>query len=197
VTVGLGFGCGDGGLLLAPCICIGEASLCKPPYRPGFASTITSASDLHLHALYWQQHFIERLGIGGSIPGPDDPMGINLGIAVLTGIVLAAVALFQSGLTRNQRYRLCICLGLVALFLFATSWQMNFSCVPAILRYVQFPWRLLIFTAFFGCLATVMASPVLDKWLHPLVWVLIAILMAIPTLPAILNLRLTYRPGNH
>jgi hypothetical protein len=56
------------------------------------------------------------------------------------------------------------------------------------LRYVQFPWRLLIFTAFFGCLATVMASPVLDKWFHPLVWVLIAALMAIPTLPVILNL---------
>jgi hypothetical protein len=33
-----------------------------------------------------------------------------------------------------------------------------------------------------------MASPVLDKWLHPLIWVLIATLMAIPTLPAILNL---------
>jgi hypothetical protein len=65
---------------------------------------------------------------------------------------------------------------------------MNWERVPAILRYVQFPWRLLIFTALFGCLATVMASPVLDKWLHPLVWVLIAALMAIPTVPAILNL---------
>ena len=158
------------------------------PERPDVASTITSASDLHLHALYWQQHFVERLGIGGSIAGPDDPMGINLGIAVLIGIVLAAIALFRPGLSRGQRYRLCFCLVLLGIFIFAMSPQMNWARVPAILRYVQFPWRLLIFTAFFGCLATVMASPVLDKWLHPLVWVLIAALMAIPTLPAILNL---------
>ncbi len=115
-------------------------------------------------------------------------MGINLGIAVLVGIVLAAIALFRPGLTRAQRYRLCICLVLTGVFLFAMSRQMNWERVPPILRYVQFPWRLLIFTAFFGCLATVMAAPVLNKWLHPLVWVLIAVLMAIPTLPAILNL---------
>jgi len=158
------------------------------PERPDVASTIASASDLHLHALYWQQYFVERLGIGGSIAGPDDPMGINLGIAVLIGIVLAAIAVFRPGLSRGQHYRLCICLVLVGIFLSAMSPQMNWARVPAMLRYVQFPWRLLIFTAFFGCLATVMASPVLDKWFHPLVWVLIAALMAIPTLPAILNL---------
>ena len=157
-------------------------------HRPGVSSTITPPSVLHQHALYWQQHFIERLGIGGSIPGPDDPMGINLGIAVLVGIVLAAIALFRPTLSRAQRYRLCVCLALVAIFAFAMSRQMNWERVPAILRYVQFPWRLLIFTALFGCLAAVMASPVLDRWLHPLVWVLIAALMAIPTLPAILNL---------
>jgi len=157
-------------------------------HRPDVSSTITPASVLHEHALYWQQHFIERLGIGGSIPGPDDPMGINLGIAVLVGIVLAAIALFRPGLSRAQRYRLCVCLGLVGIFAFAMSRQMNWERVPAILRYVQFPWRLLIFTALFGCLAAVMAAPVLDRWLHPLIWVLLAALMAIPTLPAILNL---------
>jgi len=158
------------------------------PHRPGVTSTITSPSVLHEHALYWQQHFIERLGIGGSLPGPDDPMGINVGIAVLVGIVLAAMALFRPSLTRGQRYRLCICLALTGIFLFAMSRQMNWERVPAILRYVQFPWRLLIFTAFFGCLATAMAAPVLDKWLHPFIWVLLAALMAIPTVPAILNL---------
>ena len=157
-------------------------------HRPGGAPTITSAKDLHLHALYWQQHFIERLGIGGSLPGPDDPMGINLGIAVLVGVVLAAIALFRPGLTRAQRYRLCICLALTGIFLFAMSRQMNWERVPAILRYVQFPWRLLIFTALFGCLATAMAAPVLDRWFHPLVLVLIAVLLAIPTIPVILNL---------
>ena len=158
------------------------------PERPGLSSTITPASVLHLHSVYWQQQFIERLGIGASIAGPDDAMGINLGIAVLVGAVLAAIAIFRRGLSRGQRYRLCVCVAMFVIFLFAMSPQMNWERVPAILRYVQFPWRLLIFTALFGCLATVMASPVLDKWLHPLVWVLIAALMAIPTVPAILNL---------
>jgi hypothetical protein len=158
------------------------------PQRLNFASTIMSPKDLHLHALYWQQHFIESLGIGGSIAGPNDQMGINLGIAVLVGIVLAAVALFHPGLTRAQRFRLFICLALAGIFLFAMSRQMNWARVPAMLRYVQFPWRLLILTAFFGCLAAAMASPLLNKWLHPLIWVLIAMLMAIPTLPVILNL---------
>ena len=171
-----------------PALILVKLTFASLPQRPLFASTITLPSVLHQHALYWQQHFIERLGIGGSIAGPDDPMGINLGIAVLVGIVLAAIALFQPGLNRRQRYRLFVCLALFGIFLFAMSRQMNWARVPAILRYVQFPWRLLIFTALFGCLATAMAAPVLDKWLHPLIWVLIAVLMAIPTIPAILNL---------
>lgn len=171
-----------------PALVLVKLTFAGLPQRLDFASTIASTSDLHLHALYWQQYFIEQLGIGGSVAGPDDSMGINLGIAVLVGIVLAAIALFRPGLTGVQRYRLFICLALVGIFLFAMSRQMNWARTPAILRYVQFPWRLLIFTAFFGCLATAMASPVLDKWLHPLVYVLIATVVAIPTLPAILNL---------
>jgi len=115
-------------------------------------------------------------------------MGINLGIAVLIGIALAAFAVFRPGLTRSQRYRITICLALTAIFLFVMSRQMNWARVPSILCYVQFPWRLLIFTAFFGCLATAMAAPVLDRWLHPLIWTFIAMLMAIPTLPCTLNL---------
>jgi hypothetical protein len=56
------------------------------------------------------------------------------------------------------------------------------------LLFIQLPWRLLIFSAFFGCVATAMGSPVLDKWFHPIVWTVIAIVFAIPTLPVILTL---------
>jgi hypothetical protein len=150
--------------------------------------TISSPQVLHTHALYWQQYFTESLGRQGSIPGPDDNMGINLGIAVLVGLVLAAIALFRSGLSVGQRYRLGVCLGLTALVLFVMSNYMNWARVPSMLLFIQLPWRLLIFTAFFGCLAAAMASPVVNSWLHPLVWALIAILLAIPTLPLILSL---------
>jgi hypothetical protein len=152
------------------------------------ASTISSPQALQSHALYWQQYFVESLGTQGSIPGPDDNMGINLGIAVLIGIVLSVIAFFQSGLSGAQRYRLGVCLTLTALAMFVTSNHMNWARVPRILCFIQFPWRLLIFTTLFGCLATVMAVPVLDRWLHPLVWALIAIVLAIPTLPLILTL---------
>ena len=188
VMAGGALGAGMAAFFWLPAMTLVKLTFAGLPERPDFASTITSSSDLHLHALYWQQHFIESLGIGGSVAGSNDRMGINLGIAVLVGIVLAAIALFRPGLTRAQHYRLLICLALTGIFLFAMSRQMNWARVPAILRYVQFPWRLLIFTAFFGCLATAMASPVLDKWLNPFIWVLIAALMALPTLPAILNL---------
>jgi len=154
----------------------------------GVASTVSSPSVLHLHALYWQQFFTENLGREGSIAGPNDNMGINLGIAVLVGLVLAAIALFRPGLTIGQRYRLGVCLALTALVLFVTSDRMNWARVPPLLCFIQFPWRLLIFTALFGCLTTVMASPVLNRWIHPLVWALIAIVLAIPTLPMLLTL---------
>ena len=156
--------------------------------RAGVSATISSPHVLHLHALYWRQYFVESLGREGSIPGPNDNMGINLGIAVLIGLVLAAIALLRPGLSAGQRYRLGVCLSLTALVLFVMSNDMNWARVPSILCFIQFPWRLLIFAALFGCFATAMASPVLDKWFHPLVWALIAIILAIPTLPAILTL---------
>lgn len=154
----------------------------------GVASTVSSPDVLHLHALYWQQFFTESVGREGSIAGPNDNMGINLGIAVLVGIVLAAIAFFRPGLTTGQRYRLGICLSLTALILFVMSDKMNWTRVPPLLCFIQFPWRLLIFAALFGCLATVKASPVLNRWVHPLVWALIAIVLAIPTLPILLTL---------
>jgi hypothetical protein len=188
VMAGGALGAAMAAFFWVPALSLVKLTFAGLPVRQDFASTIASPSDLHLHALYWQQYFVERLGTGGSIAGSNDPMGINFGIAVLVGTALATIALFRPGLTRPQRYRLSICLVFIGIFLFAMSRQMNWERVPAMLRYVQFPWRLLIFTALFGCLATAMASPVLDRWLHPLVLVLIAILMAIPTLPAILNL---------
>ena len=152
------------------------------------ASTVSSPQVLHLHALYWRQLFVESLGREGSIAGPNDNMGINLGIPVLIGVVLAAIALVRPGLTACQRHRVGVCLSLTALVLFVMSNSMDWERVPAILRFIQFPWRLLIFTAFFGCLGTAMAARVLDRWLHPLIWGLIAIVTAVPTLPAILTL---------
>lgn len=142
-----------------------------------------SPQQIHTHAVYWQQHFMENLGYGNSIAGPDDSLGINLGFAVLIGTSLSALAVFRLGLTGYQRRRLASLLFVFGGLLFIMSPQMSWSVVPALFRYIQFPWRLLVFTAFFGAAATAMASPVLDRWIHPGVLVGLAILFSIPTLP--------------
>ena len=141
---------------------------------------------VHLHAIFWRQHFLEALGYGASIAGPDDTLGINLGFAVLIGLVLSVVAAFQRGLRAAQRQRLVLFILLTLLVLFIMSPQMQWGRIPAILRYLQFPWRLLIFTAFFGAAAVAMASPVIDRWIHPAILTGLAVIFAIPTLPMIL-----------
>ncbi len=141
---------------------------------------------IHQHAIFWRQHFLEALGYGASIPGPDDTLGINLGFAVLICILLSAFAVFQKGLRAEQRQRLILFLLLTSLVLFIMSPQMHWEKVPAILRYLQFPWRLLIFTAFFGAAAVAMASPIIDRWIHPAILTGLAVIFAIPTLPMIL-----------
>lgn len=140
---------------------------------------------LHTHAVYWIQHFIETLGYGASVAGPDDKLGINMGLAVLIGVLLAAAAIFSRGFTGRQRYRLGLFLLLTFLVLFIMSPQMSWVKVPPVLRYVQFPWRLLILTSFFGAAAMAMASPVIDRWVHPAILTILAAILAIPTLPLI------------
>ena len=91
----------------------------------------------------------------------------------------------QALFTGRQRYRLALFLLLTLAVLFIMSPQMPWGKVPSLLRYVQFPWRLLIFTAFFGAAAMAMASPVIDRWVHPVILVGVAVIFAIPTLSMI------------
>ena len=140
---------------------------------------------LHQQAVFWRQHFTETLGYGPSVPGPNDTLGTNMGFTVLLGVLLAMIALFQRGLTGKQRSRLAVFLVITLIVLFVMSPQMPWQKVPAILLYIQFPWRLLIFTSFFGAAAMAMASPVIDRWIHPAILTSLAVIFAIPTLPMI------------
>jgi hypothetical protein len=140
---------------------------------------------VHEQSIFWRQHFLEALGSGNSrIPG--SALGTNLGFAVLIGVLLSIVGLFQRGLTGWQRYRVAFFLLAAFLVLFIMSPQMPWGEVPAVLRYIQFPWRLLIFTGFFGAAAMAMAAPVINRWIHPGILTGLAVMFAIPTLPMIL-----------
>ncbi len=162
-------------------------TLAKFTLKAGNAATMWGTPRLvHLHAIFWRQHFLEALGYGASIAGPDDTLGINLGFAVLIGVILSVIAAFQRGLRAAQRQRLVLFILLTLLVLFIMSPQMQWGRIPAVFRYLQFPWRLLIFTAFFGAVAVAMASPVIDRWIHPAILTGLAVIFAIPTLPMIL-----------
>jgi hypothetical protein len=146
---------------------------------------------VHQHALFWRQHFLEAVGYGGSTPAAlrdlhNETLGTNLGFAILIGILLSTFAVFQQGFKSGQRYRVIFFLLLTFVVLFIMSPQMSWKWTPEFLRYVQFPWRLLILSAFFGAAVMAMASPVTDRWIHPAIIVGLAAMFAIPTLPMIL-----------
>lgn len=103
---------------------------------------------VHEQSIFWRQHFLEALGDGNTrIPG--GALGINIGFAMLIGVMLSAVGLSQRGLRGTQRQRLALFILLAFLVLFIMSPQMPWGRIPAVFRYLQFPWRLLIFTGFF------------------------------------------------
>jgi hypothetical protein len=163
-------------------------TLAKYTLKAGNAATMWGTPQLmHQQSIFWRQHFLEALGYGNTrFPGTESALGINIGFAVLIGVMLSAVGLFQRGLRGAQRQRLALFILLTFLVLFIMSPQMPWGRVPAIFRYLQFPWRLLIFTAFFGAGAVAMASPVIDRWIHPAILTGLAVIFAIPTLPMIL-----------
>lgn len=146
---------------------------------------------IHSHAIYWRQFFVETPGKMESDETPNDAFPMNLGYLVTAGAALALVALFRPGLSRGERRRIVVCLALIAALMFVMSPQMPWGSVPATLRYIQFPWRLLLFTTFFGCAALGFASPVLDRWLHPGLLAAAAAYIAIVCFPAYLT-----RPGD-
>ncbi|GEM_PF-4144103 len=147
----------------------------------GDASWMTGgARALHGHSLYPIQFFMEAYGRGLSLGGVERDFAVNPGLALMTGALLAAVALIRPGLGRAARYRLGVLLALFALSLLMVSRWMPWGRVPELFLYIQFPWRLLILTAWFGAAATALAGPVVARWIHPLVLAALAVALSLP-----------------
>ncbi len=132
------------------------------------------------HAVYWKQHLLDRWGKGPSVGGPDEDFGITIGCAVVMAVALTLLAAVQRGFTFRQRWRLIVLLILLAISLIFISPQMRWDKIPALFLYIQFPWRLLIFCTFFGCVAFAAASPALNRWLHPMAICAVAAMICIP-----------------
>jgi hypothetical protein len=134
-----------------------------------------SPESLRQQAVHWQQFFIEQIGKGESVEGWRDTMGINLGIAVGLALVLGVAALAWRVRAPEERRRLGAALALTAVAAFMVTPWMPWRFIPGLLRYVQFPWRLLLLTTFLGVLTLAWSAPALGRrWLHPALFIALA-----------------------
>jgi hypothetical protein len=132
------------------------------------------------HAVYWRQYLMQTVGRGGSMPGPNDNMGINLGPVAVLAAALAFVSAVSPGVARRRRHETVVGLGLLLALLFIMSPQMSWQHVPATFRYLQFPWRLLVIATFFACLSLLLSLPRVNSWTHPLLLAGFATLVLLP-----------------
>ncbi len=111
--------------------------------------------DFHDHFVYFAQLFDPRWGFGISIPGPDDALSYQLGLAFLVLAVLAA----RYGLQRDHPHRLEVAFWLgvlvVGAWLTTAAATWAWDHVPLVAA-AQFPWRYLTLAA----LALAILAPV-------------------------------------
>lgn len=143
------------------------------------------------HGVHWLQQLDERFGKIGSAPGNAyDDLWIVTGRLVVLAAAMAALAIFRRGLGWGRRYRIFVMLALMLLAMFMASPQMPWDQASRTFRYIQFPWRLTLFSAFFGCAAAAWAAPVVFRWVHPSIFMALAALLYIP--PIASTLLVTY-----
>ena len=105
--------------------------------------------DFHGNFVYFFQLFSPQWGFGTSRPGPNDPIGYQIGVAALVLAVLGVMLVWPRVV--RQRWEIaCFCIaGLVATFA-GLQWAGGLWDLPLIgtvLQFAQFPWRWFSITA--------------------------------------------------
>jgi hypothetical protein len=125
-----------------------------------------SGEILHAHALRIRQFFMEQYGRGFSIPKVNDGLAINPGLLTMFVLALGLGALLLRRVDFTRRRQLGVLLLLAAVALAATTIYWPWGAMPAMLRYIQFPWRLLLFVVGCGALVLLLVAPWLrHTWL--------------------------------
>ena len=140
--------------------------------------------DFRGHFVYFFQLFSPDWGFGASIPGPNDPISFQIGVAPLVFMLFGLILAWK---TLGELRPEVICLlvfGLLAV-LVGVHWAAPLWDVPllsSILRSAQFPWRWLSLTTLcFSILAGLLAyrqARFTDQLTLPLLTVIAIILLA-------------------
>lgn len=116
-------------------------------------------ADYKLHFVYIRQLFNSTWGYGGSIPGPSDGMSFEIGkmhvllVTIGLGTILYFVYKKKRQLYKKSLFVIPFLLvGFVAVFMTLFKSQFIWDRIP-LLWYMQFPWRFLVFVAFFTTVA--------------------------------------------
>lgn len=155
---------------------------------------IGAPEDLHGHALHWIQFVVPRYGTGISDAGIEEDFALTLGVAVVLGVVLAIVGLVRGAArpaafervpgepTDRARGLALLALLIVLLLVMSRAWP--WSLMPELLRYIQFPWRLLLPAVALACALPAALSARIPARLHvPLVLLAPALLMGLIVAP--------------
>lgn len=126
------------------------------------------SADSHFPKLY--QLLIPSWGSGFSVPGPDDSMSFQIGLAHIVVLVAAFILAL-----RKKNTHIIMWVGSIGIIIFLmleqSAWFWNL--IP-FMNYFQFPWRLLALVIF-G--TSFLAGYVFEQKLHPVVSLSICILL--------------------
>lgn len=123
--------------------------------------------DFSGHFVYFFQLFSSNWGFGISEPGPDDPFGLQLGVAAIVLTVLG-LGLVLPQLATDERREVWVFVGagvvatLLALQVGTTVWE--WPVIGAIVQTAQFPWRWFTLTVLcLSILAGLIAHPLIVR----------------------------------
>jgi len=160
------------------------------------ATLWATAEDVASHAVYLPQLLSPFWGFGLSCPGPEDGMPFAVGWPIVAAVALMPLVAADRKETDAARRLALIMLTFLILTTFAMSRLMRWDLVPAIARYIQFPWRMLAFITLFGSVAFFLALHALVRWsdvrladrrlkaIFFLSVIMIVVMLALPTVRA-------------
>lgn len=137
---------------------------------------LTELADFRIHFLHLTQLWYSPWGFGGSGKGYSDNMSFQLGkihlfLAVISVILFIAFIMFKKKTGKEVLYRFVFFLtALVVSIIMMLEISLPVWNVAAPLQYLQFPWRLLTFTAVFISVIGSYCLFFLAHFLHKVKW---------------------------